>query len=832
MNLNLNIYGLEDLGNKLNLYKKETGFDFLFIPLQLNTDIKVYNLILEKLFHQENFFNDTKIIREINNNIDILYCIFANFHFSRYHISAYFSSPEHNNIKKYFSKVKGEILRGDELIVNLFIYFFDLETYHIYKNFNYFTYEQLLSLLISARFIINNVSSKNKNSILYNLLVKPGETINNNKKLFNEYYLKVFDEKIKDNRNINCLTYKLINYIILSYIYFGFKLKLIKFNDMKNINLLKELKDRKDNNISDYLLDNIFKEFNFIKKNLLPLLGINNVILFMNLLFKEIHKKLDNFNIGDSDDKIKMNEQSINSLVNNVINNYSKTVDEYYEIEDRFNKDKENDLIDIITEKPKFYNDKEYLNKKYPLLPYLTYTNYSALNNDFQNQFLYFNNNSSNYPLISSILYDDDIFDIVNFLPVLNKFSNCIYNSLNMRYTKEEINTKTIKEIFKDKFRNELTYYNNFIQKNDKLFDKRKLIEANTKIFEIINMPGSIMNSVYNKIIEKYNMFISKMKILNDYIFDNVVIQEARENDYNFNYVLINDNKLTIKEKLDELILLYSKRERKINNKINVYNGGKIIYNFEIIEDKLEEQFILGKKLFSENQKKFIFSSEIFDKELNIMKDFQKIYPTENMSGDNKNKIEKYIKIKNEEFALNLFYELYSILRYITQNAPNIKFKNVKDLIKYFELKQYEFIALNDAFKSLNSILSMNNILYFYEMMENEAFINLTKNIQIKIRYNGIFMEENIINNIEKSLNENKIIKIDIIISAMKKYILRNIKGKDEENYLFNLNNLNQKELWNPTIFDKMKFNEEFKKLIENEIIDDPLALSRVSAFD
>ena len=856
MNLNLNIYGLEDLGNRLNLYKKEAGFDFLFIPLQLNTDIKVYNLILEKLFHQENFFNDSKIIKEVNNNIDILYCIFANFHFSRYHISAYFSSPEHNNIKKYFSKVKGEILRGDELIVNLFIYFFDLETYHIYKNFNYFTYEQLLSLLISARFIINNVSSKNKNSILYNLLVKPGETINNNKKLFNEYYLKVFDEKIKDNRNINCLTYKLINYIILSYIYFGFKLKLIKFNDMKNINLLKELKDRKDNNISDYLLDNIFKEFNFIKKNLLPLLGINNVILFMNLLFKEIHKKLDNFNIGDSDDKIKMNEQSINSLVNNVINNYSKTVDEYYEIEDRFNKDKENDLIDIITEKPKFYNDKEYLNKKYPLLPYLTYTNYSALNNDFQNQFLYFNNNSSNYPLISSILYDDDIFDIVNFLPVLNKFSNCIYNSLNMRYTKEEINTKTIKEIFKDKFRNELTYYNNFIQKNDKLFDKRKLIEANTKIFEIINMPGSIMNSVYNKIIEKYNMFISKMKILNDYIFDNVVIQEARENDYNFNYVLINDNKLTIKEKLDELILLYSKRERKINNKINVYNGGKIIYNFEIIEDKLEEQFILGKKIFSENQKKFIFSSEIFDKELNIIQDFQKIYPTENISEDNKNKIEKYLRIKNEEFALNLFYELYTMFSYIAQNAPNIKFKNVKDLIKYLELKQYEFIALNDAIKSLRSSLLLNNILYFYEIVENEAFINLTKNIQMKIRYNGIFMEENIINNIEKSLNENKIIKIDNIISAMKKYILRNIRGKDEENYLFNFNNLNQKELWNPAIFDSMEFNEEFKKLDlnennvvnylyskiynldirdvneENEIIDDPLSLSRVSAFD
>ena len=39
---------------------------------------------------------------------------------------------------------------------------------------------------------------------------------------------------------------------------------------------------------------------------------------------------------------------------------------------------------------------------------------------------------------------------------------------------------------------------------------------------------------------------------------------------------------------MNELILLYSKREKKGSDYINIYDGGKIIYNFEIIENKLE----------------------------------------------------------------------------------------------------------------------------------------------------------------------------------------------------------------------------------------------------
>ena len=91
----------------------------------------------------------------------------------------------------------------------------------------------------------------------------------------------------------------------------------------------------------------------------------------------------------------------------------------------------------------------------------------------------------------------------------------------------------------------------------------------------------------------------------------------------------------------------------------------------------------------------------------------------------------------------------------------------------------------------------------------------MTKHIKQKIIDKGINVEEEIFNKIEQCLEENKIIKKDIIILAMKKYILRNIKDKEQDNYLFNLNDLKDKNLWDITIYGTKEFNQEFNKLVE-----------------
>jgi len=480
----------------------------------------------------------------------------------------------------------------------------------------------------------------------------------------------------------------MINYLIFSYLYFGLNLDLLKADDLKNIISLKELEGKDGKYASDYLLDKIFESFILIKNTLLPLIGIYNIIIFMDFIFKEIYQQLIIFQSGDDEKEIKNNEQSIDAALNNIINDYSKAVNKYYSFENapvnennnnNNNKDEivkekitdsgnKDEILDIISENPLFYNNKELMNRKYPLLSYFTYSNYTVLNDDFQNQFFYFNNNSTDYPLISSVLSGDEIFKIVEYLPKLNKFINHIHDELNMRYTENEIQVKTIKEVFYDKINEDLSNFNNFIEKNKQLFDQNKKISNDSKLSEIINLKGSSVNYVYKIIIDKYNKFLSKMKYLNIKIFDKVLIQEAKENDYNINSVIKGEDKITLKEKLDELILLYSKRARKINGKINVYDGGKIIYNFTVIENKLEEQFIFGKKKFSEVQRLFIFSSEIFEQEADIIKKFSNIYPQKKINEENKTNMEKYIKTiqkKNDDNVLNLFYELFFIFKYI-----------------------------------------------------------------------------------------------------------------------------------------------------------------------
>jgi len=57
----------------------------------------------------------------------------------------------------------------------------------------------------------------------------------------------------------------------------------------------------------------------------------------------------------------------------------------------------------------------------------------------------------------------------------------------------------------------------------------------------------------------------------------------------------------------------------------------------------------------------------------------------------------------------------------------------LNDLIKYFEIKSYKLPQLKIANNSLNNILQINNLLYFYEIVFNQAFQYLTSNIKQKI---------------------------------------------------------------------------------------------------
>ena len=431
--LDLNQFRMNDknVKDKLNMdNNKNYGFDFLLIPIKGNLDDNQFMYIIQKLYQLKptELPSESDISSSFNTNLDILFCIMVNFHFSLYYDSEYFKSDEYRDMNNWFEDVKVgvDFLRNNELIKKIFMYFMEIDNKKtVYRNYTLFNYDQLLSILISARFVLYTISSNNKKGMFYNILTNPKKSIDNNLDFFTEYYLKDLDINFTDKRKITCLTYKIYNFIILSHIYFGYVLNSISNDDIDSIF---QLGNSDKNYIRDYLLDNLFKEFDFVENVLLPLRGINKIIIFMNCLFKDLSPDFMDIKYDDNEEKIKEKEQTINFLINKIITNYSTSIDEYYKngenISSSENSEKtetatgdsnnNTDYIDIILEKPSFYKNKN-LDKKYPLLSYFTYTNFSVLKDDFRNQYIYYYNDSSNYPFISSYLSNEDnIFDIID----------------------------------------------------------------------------------------------------------------------------------------------------------------------------------------------------------------------------------------------------------------------------------------------------------------------------------------------------------------------------------------------------------------------------------
>ena len=833
---------------------KNYGFDYLFTPLKLGINDEVYNSIISKLYNQTQIeiVKENDINEGIKCNLDLFFCISVNFLFSFYYNKEILMNMDENKdeiykwIEEKINSEENELLKKNKEIKNIITYFMDIDgKKQVYKEFVLLKYDQILSLLISARFILNTISSEKKESFYYKLLFDAKSVISDKTIIFIDYYLKDFDLDIIDKRKLSCLAYKLINYIILSHIFFGFKLNLIESEDIKKILPCNNLENNNKNNISDFILDNLFKEFDFIKNILIPLLGINSIIIFMDSFFKNLYLKIYEIESNNSIDEIvNKNDQLFDTIVNNTITHYQNSVKEYYKYEENIDKknkneikiiplditdkgEDNNDLKDILLEKPKFYNNKKKLDNKYPLLSYFTYTNFSVADDDFRNQYIYYSFSSTDFPFISSIFSSDIILEIVDYLPKLNNLNNKVYDKLNMRISENVIKSKKIKEEFNNELNQDLNEFNKFIEKNNKLFDINKKINNEQNIFEIINIPGSTINYVYTKIIEIYNDFLKKMKYgNNNKLIDEVIIQEAKENDYNFNYIQIEaDKKMTIKQKLDELILLYSSRERKNNNYINVYDGGKIIYNYEIIENKLEETFIFGKKYFSKKQKTFIFHQDIFNQENNILKEFVKKYAQNEKNKYDMDKIEEYIdkniKVSSSNIV-DLFYELYFIFKYLSQNDCNFKINNdeksINDIIKYFELKSYKLPQLKKAKESLDHCLLLNNIFHFYEIVFNKAFIYLRPELKDKLIADEISIEEEAKNKIKEILQSNSIITSDVLFTAVKKYILRYVKN-DDKNIIFPLNNLLEKknDVWDTNISFTEIFLKELNKLFAIE---------------
>ena len=801
--------------------KSSFGFDYLFMPIKEKTNFNFIMNELIKIIINNN--EDEKPLMEIiknnydNLDIDTFFCAISNVHFSFYYKNNYNNSEESEKINKFLINLINEkecnILNYNEMIKKIFLIL--IKKFQSNEN-EIYSYNQLVGLLFSVKYVLFTLSSNN-NELFYQLFTNINNIITNYKKFFSYY----FKDRNLQRDDAYYLTHKFINYIILSHLYFGYIIGVIKISD---INSLLSLEENDENNNINYILKLLLNEFDFIR-NLLNLIGINKTIIFMNSVFYDINKIIIEIKCDNDDEYIKGQELLIDSEINKRFLNFSFYVDEYYKNLSKIQKEnnEENIYFNILYETNNVFENNKSITQNFPFITYLTNTNFCTFD-DFKNQFLYFS--SEKCPLINSIIKNDDIIEIIECLPKINDFINFVYNELSLKISKDCINEK-INKIFNFKNQNKnikdkIKSFNEAYKRILKIFKENDIKEINdeSQICEIINIKDNNINKIYVKIIERYNKFLTDLEIFNKNIIKPVIIQNSSELDYiSFNKNIYNKN-ISIKVRLNEIIQLYSKRDRINNNKVNVYNGGRIIYDFELIENKLEEEYILGKKTFEENQRLFIFSNEVFSEERNnILIELNKKYPQEEIKEEYMKKIKEFLS-KNSKDLLKIYYDLQYLVIHLMEKKEKNDFDNIRisDIIKIILKENYKMSdEFNKFFKSYDDMITINNILFFYETIELELFDKLTEKIKLK---SSKEIKKEIENKIEKYFEkDNLLLNKELLSNSIKKYILRYCLGNydiqnEALNNLTSFNDIfNKDDIFREKILKDERFQEEFYQL-------------------
>ena len=880
---------------------KAYGFDYMIIPNK-KSNKKYFAFVIEKLMkikknNNENEVYDEKedlgkkeddqdlmnIINKTKNgnndidkdddiDIDLLYCGLLNIHFSFYYFPKYFldnnvnndiNNKKFNNINNWIlnkiEKKEFTLMEKNEILEKIFLLFANKDNYYekivsdlSNEKVSSLSYNQLLCVLISARFVLRTIyNNKITNGLYYNLVSNPKSVINNNENFF-KYYFKHIALFSQEQREISFLTYRIINYIIISHLYFGFLLGNIKLDDNKLKSLFKKENNENDNNKDNYLFQLLIKEFDYIRLNILNLIGIKKIIIFMNSIFEEVSSII--INIKTNDD-YKSKESDIDSVIKNKLLYFDEYTEDYYKTLTLFQKN-DNIIKDIFLENYDFYNNKkENPDLKFPFISYLTSTNFCSFD-DFRRQRLFLindENETKSYPMIDNILRNNNLVDIIGILPKINSFINEIYNKLLLRISEDDIN-KDIKSfinlnIDKDLFTKSLPG----LLKKYKEYKINLKINENCQIKDVINIKDNDIFKLYNLIIEEYNQFLSSIKF---YKFDKeqiqpnrIIIQNASEKDYNLfqiyktkqvNNVNNNNNLNTIsaKDRLCEILYLYSNRNRvkksiiknnedNVIYRINVADGGKIIYDYDLIENMLEKEFLLGKKLFLSKQKTFIFSNNVFSDERNnilIKLNENEKNPQKEIEKENMRYIEDFLDNNQDELKdiyYNLQYIIIYLMEYEKESTYNCQTMRIEYIINIIEKGNFKMNEQLKQFMNISSLL-INNLLSFYEIIELKVFNNLTQDLKVKINKNKleINIKEETKNIINKNLKNNMFINEEILTNGIKKYILRYCLGDNKNsNNILDKFNKNFGDIFNRSdIFRKISNDARFKSESKNLI--------------
>ena len=674
-------------------------------------------------------------------------------------------------------------------------------------------------------------------------------------------------EKKSPIRDINIISFRILNFILYSYLVGSYILNNLSKNEAQN-----------------YLVENLFPHtlFGIVKKNWellgisLKEVGVENIQIFMNMIFDKISELINNLKSVDTVEQLTAFEKEVDKYIMEIISkkeNIEKLNKNYETMNNALLSFDPQSIKEIVLGN---YDPSIYSQKQYPDIQYYTVSNIQDFNS-FVNIFNSSKENENKYSLINLLVKsDEDITkDAINMknLDNINKLTNILINIYSYKISREDGKVKilekelgniidTYNEMNPIKINNEEEFINDYVNPFIKSWDqiKRKSVQYKCRILRdldkgeqpldmTINNPinnflvddgdkegGMFLASAYQHLIDWQNAFIniiisknSMNGILNSYVAQldqEINVQDAIKEE------IINIDDKTFKSMYD---LINSSSMRNIfgeENKINYKNYNNIAYNFDYIEEELGKLILPGIKKFKNNKIKFI--TYLFEglrgENTSVLVNYNNKYNQKELTNDEKEALNELLKANNNnKFYNEVFaslqilmneiikenYDQNHLIYKIIENRPNYMTLN-EELVKLFKDK-YEYFMEEKVF-TINSLVSV------FEYFEALCWKDIKKNVLLDYQLDlpeeaGKFIQDYF----EKNKKEEKIINKKNFTTALRRLISRYIAGSRQETdikpeaklKLF----INRDDLWSQDVVENDLFIAEIDEICKDEIL-------------
>ena len=753
------------------------------------------NMVPGKLYNNNNMINSFKMIKEnFYQNPDYGgYLCSCGYHYSI--DSCSFPTIE------FSCPVCGKTIGGKNHILHRREghkrIFFNIQYKIYYTNLNYADKDIPYVLLSDLEEEIN----KQKNLLFKGL-----------KKESKEYFL----QRRTKIRDINYITFRILNFILHGFIYYGNLIRNID-NDYLNNNLIE--------NMSCFEI--MKKDWEIIDQEL-KIKQISNVQIFMNIIFNKVLLEMKKQKLFNTDVNLNNFELAIDRIVIEEMNN-KKAVDEYRVRNNLITKtEKMSDKSIILELDINNFN----LEKDYPDMKYFSKTKLPELN-DFQKEFISLEENKDKYPIINYILDKNSKYKYLKYLPIINKLCNNIINYCSYRMSREEAKEKLIK----NEIKNNDEFIDNFIDIYNKLrpyikrYECHEFKDRDGKLYfndlsndlKLSNFCvdigefnyGMVLAATYKEMINWQNQFI------------NVVLNS--KNEYHKNYSDLFKQEIMIQDCNENDIINFPSNEEFMNDIIihNSYqkNFGIIQYNFGLIEEELASIILPQIKKFNSNDdnclRYVIYQYEGFrGNKSNIITMYIQKYKTRELTDEELRIILNYKKHHEnveDKKIINILFSLQILIDIILENNYS-KNELLSDIIEK-NITDRSLDILISLFNNRNHLFTVDCLMSVFNIFEIICWDKIKDNLD----KNNYLME---INDQIKQKFE-KFPKIEIITkknlsTAIRRFVSRYLSGKRGDNEINQNNNLlyylSKQELWDdPGIIDNEKFVEELNILFDGD---------------